>query len=107
MPGTRSDLPPTLAIQHAIDGAFGYGATDPDFEGRLHLCGTEKSARLGFGQERTKELGLLLRAQVLVPTPSYAIKMSPRLVREYHALIRELATQNNILEGILNEKPLK
>jgi hypothetical protein len=46
------------------------------------------------------------RKNLSIEETSFAIKMSSRLVREYHALIAELATQNTILEAILNEKPL-
>jgi len=53
-----------------------------------------------------KQVLLCHRKDLSVEETAYAIKMSTRLVREYHALIAELATQNTILEAILNEKPL-
>jgi hypothetical protein len=53
-----------------------------------------------------KQVLLCHRKELSIEETAYAIKISPRLVREYHALVAELSTQNTILEAILNENPV-
>lgn len=53
-----------------------------------------------------KQVLLCYRKGLDIEQTAFAIHMSPSLVREYHALIKDLATHNHALDAILREEPL-
>ncbi len=53
-----------------------------------------------------KQVLLCQRKGFTLQETAYALKMSPRLVREYHTLIQDFAQQNLILESLLQDPQL-